>query len=98
MSTPRSAAVTHQASSRSPAASSTGPVASDVVGIWRDAAWWVSPDSTPVAPTALEFSRQPGKWKVDRHAPITEEMRAAYAAGSAVAFRDGLIASLKDEP
>jgi hypothetical protein len=56
------------------------------------------PRLDPGRPDALEFSRQPGKWKVDRHAPITEEMRAAYAAGSAVAFRDGLIASLKDEP
>lgn len=49
-----------------------------------DSLWWLSDGPEPFTPPEWEMpaDRQPGKWKLDRHVEVTEEIVAAYATGS----------------
>jgi hypothetical protein len=62
----------------------TAPVAK-----MADTAYWVA-DDCPYRPEGLTVSAQLGKWKLDRHGPVTEDFITAVKDGPA-AVRDAVI-------
>lgn len=60
-----------------------------------DSLWWLSDGPKPFTPPEWEMpdNRQPGKWKLDRHVQVTEQIVAAHATGS----QTQLNKAIKDE-
>ena len=69
------------------------------LGAAKDAAWWVTdehvhaPDGLVVTGATSERPFQPGKWHLDRRAPVDEQLAAAHRTGSAARFLKALIAA-----
>lgn len=66
-----------------------------VLGVYRDAAWFVvpagHPAGEPYSPPELTIDPSwPGKWKLDRAAELDEDMRAALTDGSVPRFAAAL--------
>lgn len=55
-----------------------------------DTAYWIS-DQDPFTPEGLIVSGQLGKWKLDRHGPVTPELIAAIKEGQPASVRDAVI-------
>ncbi|UKD50779.1 hypothetical protein L3Q65_00345 (plasmid) [Amycolatopsis sp. FU40] len=60
-----------------------------------DSLWWLADNPEPFTPAGWEMpdNRQPGKWKLDRHVQVTEEIVAAHATGSQARLNQ----AIKDE-
>lgn len=70
----------------------------ELLGVRRDSAWFLAKvEHGLIAPTGLTFTDQLGKWRIepDRSGTLTEEMWAAYQAGSAERFLQALIVSAR---
>lgn len=71
---------------RSLAKCSSAPVAK-----MADSAYWLA-DTAPYIPDGLVISGQLGKWKIDRHGPVTDDLLAALRDGEPARTRDAVIA------
>ncbi|MGH3283600.1 MAG: hypothetical protein ACRDPD_02750 [Streptosporangiaceae bacterium] len=58
-----------------------------------DSAYWIA-DTEPYVPEGLTISGQLGKWKLDRHGPVTDDLIAAFREThpSPASVRDAVIA------
>ncbi len=68
----------------------TAPVAK-----MADSAYWIATEA-PFVPAGLVISGQLGKWKLDRHGPVTDELLAALRDGAPASARDAVI-TINDE-
>lgn len=55
-----------------------------------DAVYFVA-DKAPLVPDGLEISSQLGKWKPDRHGPVTDDLVKAIRDGQPASVRDAVI-------
>lgn len=55
-----------------------------------DSAYWIA-DSAPFAPDGLTLSAQLGKWKLDRHGPVTADLIAGLKDQAPASVRDAVI-------
>jgi hypothetical protein len=63
----------------------TAPVAK-----MADSAYWIA-DTAPIEPEGLVISGQLGKWKLDRHGPVSDELLSALRDLAPAAARDAVI-------
>jgi hypothetical protein len=56
-----------------------------------DSAYWIAAGSGPCVPDGLVISGQLGKWKPDRHGPVSDDLTAALREKSPAAIRDAVI-------
>lgn len=63
----------------------TAPVAK-----MADSAYWIA-DTAPIEPEGLVISGQLGKWKLDRHGPVSDELLSALRDLAPASARDAVI-------
>lgn len=63
----------------------TAPVAK-----MADSAYWIT-ETAPYVPEGLVISGQLGKWKIDRHGPVNDELLAALRDNAPASARDAVI-------
>jgi hypothetical protein len=56
-----------------------------------DSAYWIA-ETAPIEPEGLVISGQLGKWKLDRHGPVTDDLIAALRDLAPASVRDAAIA------
>jgi hypothetical protein len=67
------------------------------LGICKDTAYFLHDHNEPWTPPSLELvPAQPGKWKVEKHVDVTEDIIRAVEIGSAYGLRDSVNAAWKD--
>jgi hypothetical protein len=68
------------------------------LGICKDTAYFLNDSTEPFEPLGLEISRhKPGKWKVEKHVAVTEDIIHACERGSAYLLRDSVNAAWKED-